>query len=319
MLASKERLRVFLFLCALGPLISTFALALQRENAPQPQLTTRAPSPGGALEFAGEWGVKGQGPGKLSDPVAMAADVNDRIYIADRASGLLQKFDAAGFPLFSYEDATMRATSALAIDSGGAIYVADAAGGRIWIHWPEGQLLRNFRIPAERAAKGAFGFCVTADGTIVVPDTAGARVQAFSPGGQLKIAWKIPPASSNQSAPISVSSSGFDDFVYVADAASGRIYIFTNRGEQQAAWEPPSDASGPLRAIGVSKSHVYALRGGKPQLEIWTPDGKRAGVDALSSLVSASPKPLSLAVTPDDQVFILDAATTRVLRWRLRQ
>jgi hypothetical protein len=316
--ALKRLSRILFLSCVLALMLLALATALQQAIAGQTQSNNGAPLPGGVLEFLGEWGMRGQGPGQLSEPVAMAADVNERIYIADKGSQLLQKFDAAGFPLFSYQDASMRTATALAIDSGGGIYVADATTGRVWIHWPEGELLRNFRITPQRAANGVFGFCVTADGTIVVPDAAGARVQAFSPGGQLKISWKIPPSTNNQAAPIAVSSSGFDDFVYVADATSGRIYKFTNHGQQEAVWEPPADSTGALRAIAVSRNHVFVLRGTKPQMEIWDVDGKRMGVDTLGGLLDASSKNLPLAATPDEQVFVLDTAKSRVLRFQLR-
>ena len=175
----------------------------------------------------------------------------------------------------------MRTASAVAVDSGGAIYVADARGGRVWIHFPDGDLLRNFRIAPQRAGDASFGFCVTADGTIVVPDPDGGRIQAFAPSGQLVSAWKLPPSAAGKVArPIGIAT-GLDEFIYIADAASGRIEKYTSRGAQVALWEPPGDAVGPLRAIAISRNHVFAVRGATPQLEVWTFDGQRVLLDTF--------------------------------------
>jgi hypothetical protein len=277
------------------------------------------PQQSGALEFVSEWGMKGEGPGELTEPIGLAVDVNDRVYIADRRTGLLQKFEATGVPELAYEDASVRSASAIAVDSGGAIYVADARGGRVWIHLPEGDVLRNFHVAPQRGVDASFGFCVTEDGTIVVPDPDGGRIQAFSPAGRLVAAWKLPPSAGGKAArPVAVAT-GLDDFVYVADSAAGRILKYSNRGAQEAIWDSPSDAAGPLRGIAVSRDRVLALRGAKPQLEVWTFDGKRLATDAFGNhLDGTTATSLYFAASHEGEVFLLDAIQQRVLRFRLR-
>jgi outer membrane protein assembly factor BamB len=299
--------------CAFLALAAIF-IGIGRGSAAPPQRPQST-----SLEFVGEWGMKGENPGELAQPIGLAVDVNNRIYIADRRTGLLQKFEISGVPSLAYDDPSVRTTSALAVDSGGAIYVADVRAGRLWIHYPDGDLLRNFRIAIERAADSIFGFCITGNGTIIVPDPDGGRIQAFTPAGRLESAWKLPPSSAgNPSRPISAAT-GFDDFVYVADSATGRIAKFTSRGEQVALWEAPSDAGGPLRGIAVSRNHVFALRGAKPQLEVWSFEGQRVLMDNFGSRLDAVPAAsLYFAASPDDQVFLLDSTQQRVLRFRLR-
>ena len=283
------------------------------------QKVTAAPPQSSALEFVGEWGMKGEGPGELADPIGIAVDVNDRVYLADRRTGLLQKFELTGVPSLAYEDSSVRSASAIAVDSGGAIYIADARGGRLWLHFPEGDLLRNFRIAPQRSVDASFGFCVTEDGTIVIPDPDGGRIQAFSPAGRLVSTWKLPPSAAGQAArPVAVAT-GIDEFVYVADAASGRIIKYSNRGAQAAMWEPPADAAGPLRGIAVSRDYVFTLRGAKPQLEVWTLEGQRVLAGSFGNhLEATTSSTLFFAVSHDDQVFLLDSARQRVLHFRLR-
>jgi len=271
------------------------------------------------LEFIAEWGVRGEAPGELAEPVGIAVDPSARVYLADRRSGLLQKFESGGVPLFSFQDRAVRSASSIAVDSGGAIYIADARAGRISIHFPDGDLLRNFRVAPQRNGDGPFGFSVAADGTVFVPDPDGGRIQAFRPNGRLERVWRLPPASTGGPArPVAVAAS-LDEFVYVGDARTGRIVKYTRQGAQVAVWDAPSDAPAPLRGMAVSRSHLFVLRGATPQLEVWTLDGQRILTDTLGSRLDASPSAsLFLAVTRDEQVFLLDPAQPRVLHFRLR-
>jgi streptogramin lyase len=279
---------------------------------------TASPPQTSPLEFVAEWGMKGDGPGELADPVGLAVDLNDRVYLADRRTGLLQKFEPSGVPSLAYRDLSVRGASAVAVDSGGAIYVGDARDGRVWIHFPDGDLLRNFRIARQSAGDALLGFCVTADGRIVVPDADGGRVQVYTPRARLERAWALPPAEGRPARPVAAAA-GLDDFVYIADAASGRIAKYTSRGAQVALWDAPADASEPLRGIAVSRDHVFALRGAKPRLEVWTFEGRHVLTDSFGGRFDAAlPASLYFAVSRDEQVFVLDPARARVLRFRLR-
>jgi streptogramin lyase len=294
------------------------ALAVSACGPAQP--VTASPPQASPLEFVGEWGMKGEEPGQLAEPAGLAVDLNNRVYLADRRTGVLQKFEPTGVPLFSNGEAAARTATALAVDSGGAIYIADARGGRMWIHFPDGDLLRNFRITPQRAADASFGFCITADGTIVVPDPEGGRIQAFTAAGRLASAWKLAASPAGQPARPIAAAAGLDEIVYIADAASGRIAKYTTRGAQVALWDPPPGTAGePLRGIAVSRNHVLVLRGAKPRLEVWTFEGRRVLADAFGDRFDAAP-PASLyfAVSRDEQIFLLDPARPRVLRFRLR-
>jgi len=295
-------------------------ISLAAGSCGQVQTAANQPPPQSSpLEFIGEWGVRGEGPGELAEPVGPAVDLNGRVYLADRRTGWVQKFEPGGVPLFSFQDRAVRSASSIGVDSGGAIYVADAAAGRMRIYFPDGDLLRTFRLTPQRGDAGLFGFSVAADGTVFVPDPAGGRVQAFSARGRLGRFWKLPPTATGEPArPVAVAAA-LDDFVYIGDAQTGRILKYTVRGAQVAVWDVPSDAAAPLRGLAVSRSHLFALRGPQAQLEIWTLDGQRILTDPLQGRLDAAPSgALSLAVSRDAEVFLLDPARPRVLRFRLR-
>lgn len=263
--------------------------------------------------------MKGQGPGELTEPVGITVDLNNQVYLTERRGGMLQKFEASGVPLLAHGEVAARVATALAVDSGGAIYIADARNGRVWIHFPNGDLMRNFRITRQSRVDTSFAFCVTDEGKIVVPDPAGGRIQVFTARGRLERAWKLPASASGQAARPVAAAAGLDEFIYIADAASGRIAKYTNRGAEVALWEPPADAAGPLRGIAVSRNHVLVLRGAIPRLEVWSFDGQRLLAEGFGShFAGEPPEALYFAASRDGQVFLLDPAQLRVLRFRLR-
>jgi len=285
-----------------------------------PAQPAAAPPPQSSpLEFIGQWGMRGEAPGELAEPVGLAVDLSGRVHLADRRTGLLQKFEPGGVPLFSFEDRAVRTASSIAVDSGGAIYIADSRAGRISIYFPDGDLLRNFRVAPQRNGDGPFGFSVAADGMVFVPDPDGGRIQAFRANGRLERVWTLPPSSTGEPArPVAVAT-GLGEFVYVGDARTGRIVKYTRQGAQVAVWDAPADAAAPLQGLAVSLRHLFVLRGTTPQLEVWTLDGQHRFTDTLGSHFGASSaSSLFLAVSRDDEVFLLDPAQPRVLHLRLR-
>ncbi len=127
------------------------------------------------LEFVQEWGVRGTDPGQFEDPVGPAMDPIGRVYVADRATSFVQKFEASGEPLLSFENSASRTADAIAVDSGGAIYVANSRAGTMQLFFPEGDPLRILRIAPQRNSEGPFIFSIDADGKIYVPDPRGRK------------------------------------------------------------------------------------------------------------------------------------------------
>src|ERR1700677_448865 len=80
-----------------------------------------------SLTYIGSWGSKGSEPGKLDDPTCIATDSLGNAYLADAGSQFIDKFDWKGSPLISFQDQAMKKPQSIAVDSGGAIYVTDAA------------------------------------------------------------------------------------------------------------------------------------------------------------------------------------------------
>lgn len=295
--------------------VAVFFLAGCSRVQPQAAVVPQQP----ALEFIGQWGVAGDGPGQLADPVGPAVDTFGRVYLASRGSGLLHKFDSTGVPLISFEADGVRHASGLAVDSGGGIYIAEAAAGQIRVYFPEGDFLRSLPIAPERNLTGPFGFSVAADGAVFVPDPSGGRIQVLSSQGKIERIWRVPPdaAAGKPPKPV-VAAVGQDGFVYVGDAQTNRVVKFTREGMRVAAWADSGDDPAPLLSLAVSSNYVFMLRGGSPRLVVWTLDGQKRLADNLGDRLDAAPRNAgSLALSPAGELIVLDPSAPRVLRFRI--
>jgi streptogramin lyase len=304
-------------------ILAVFLLAGCARVQPQAAAVPQQPP----LEFIGQWGVPGEGPGQLQDPVGPAVDTFGRVYLASRGSGLLNKFDSVGVPLISFEADAVRRANGIAVDAGGGIYIADAAAGQIRVYFPEGDFLRSLPIAPERNFAGPFGFSVGVDGAIFVPDPAVGRIQVLSSQGKIERIWRVPPAAvagktssatpSKPSKPV-VAAVGPDGFVYVGDAQTNRIVKFTPEGMQVASWDDSADDPAPLLGLAVSSNYVFMLRGASPRIVVWTLDGQRRLADNLGGrLDTAASNAGSLALSPAGELIVLDPGAPRVLRFRM--
>src|ERR1700674_825592 len=293
------RLRLAFVLFVIPPLWIASAAGCSRGRSQ----VVAAPAPP-SLEFVGQWGVHGQAPGQLDQPIALAVDTVGRVYFADRGTGSVQKFTISGVPLLAFEDSAIRGAAGIAVDDGGGIYVADARAGQIRIFFPEGDLLRVIRIAPQRRFEGPFIFSTGADGELFVPDPAGGRIQVLTPRGEIKRVWRVSPGSADgQAHPVAVVA-GPDGFVYVGDALTGRIFKFSAGGERVAIW---NDSAGAGRSWGlaVTEDHLFVLRGASPHLEVWTLDGRQELTDDLGGRLSAQPDAASLALAPGGELLVM--------------
>ncbi len=297
-------------------LVVAMVAAVSGCSSSRPQVAAAA-APPPPIDFIGDWGVHGTDPGQLDKPVGLAVDGDSRVYVTEPEADFLQKFTITGVPLLTFEDHAVHNAAGIAIDSGGGIYVADARAGQIHVFFPEGDLLRSIAVAPQRASSGPFIFTVDAEGAIVVPDPAGGRVQIFGLKGALERAWRVPAGRDGKPAHPLAAVAGPDGFVYTGDAVTGRIAKFTRTGERMAEW---GDAAGAahILGLGVSQDHVFVLRDASPRLEVWTLDGMMELTDDLGGRLSATPaRAAALALAPDGELLVLDAAAPHVLRFRV--
>lgn len=301
------------FLPAVIALLFFLASCSNRAN-PAPK-----PKPPPPFEFLGSWGDKGEGPGKLDAPVSFAADTLGDVFFADPAAGFVHKFESRGTPLLSFEDPRVRHASAIAVDAGGAIYLADANLGNIHVYFPDGSFFQSWRSTAQRHFSGAFGFGIDEEGTIYAPDPANSRVLKFNNHGRLVKSWPAPQkALSAEERPSWVLAEP-DNSVFVAYFSTGRIEKFSSDGTSMASWSAantPSGESSPITGFAITSEFVFTMAASSSEIRVWTTDGQHKLDADLSASLGKIAAP-QLAVTPHAELLVFDPAAPKVFRFRL--
>ena len=282
------------------------------DSSPKPQALP-------PFEFLGAWGNKGEGPGQLDAPVAFSADILGHIFFADPAAGFVHKFEPTGTPLLSFQDGRIRHASGIAVDSGGAIYVADAQRGSVQIFFPDGDFLRSVATAPQKKFTGPLGICVDGQGDLYVPDPLKSRIQKFDNRGRLVNAWAAPDKPASPDERPSWVSTAMDGTVYVAYFKTGRIEKFSSDGSWITTWiaanasSPNADA---LAGMAVASEVVITVAASSSEIRVWTSDGQKKLDVNLTEYLGAIAAP-QLAVTPRAELLVFDPSAPKVFRFRM--
>ncbi len=275
------------------------------------------PPPKPPLEFIAEWGTRGDGPGQLKQPSALATDAYGSVYVADQESRFINKFDATGRPLLAFQLPGRGVLQSIAIDSGNAIYVGESSR-TISIFLPDGGYLRTLR----RLHASPEALVVDPEGNIFSMCTSGT-VQKLSPRGRSLGIWGGERDSRRLLAsPVAVALS-HDGYLYVADRGSRSIQKLTSGGEFAASWPLPADGDGEapvLVSVATFRHFLFllTLQQGQYTLSVWSADGRPVLSDQLGGRLPApggsAPR---IATSARGELLVLDANGARVLRFRI--
>ena len=283
------------------------------------QTAARAPQPP-PLEYVDAWGTHGDGPGQLNEPVAMAADGETNIYIADAGNGYIHKFSISGEPRLSFQDdrGNLRPVD-IAVDAGAAIYVADAHRGTVVIYFSDGMHHRELRLGSGALVRDSLRIGVDAYGTIFATAKRPFGVHKFTTALRAAGSWGGTAAKEAGVLDPSALVVGPDGLVYVNDLGRSEIAVYDGRGTPQRTLTLPANAADTqLDGIAVDAKYVFAVDTKHPNLHVWALDGTYRMSEDLSAWIHAIPAgPRKLAVTPAGELFVLDIAAPRVFRFRL--
>jgi DNA-binding beta-propeller fold protein YncE len=292
-----------------------FARCSRVQTQAQPQAPKLA-----SVSFIGAWGVKGEGPGQLSEPVDIATDSVGDAYIVNAENRYVEKFDRRGTPLLAFEEDGLKHPQAITVDSGGAIYVTDSARASATVFLPTGDRYREIHLRTRPSLEDTLGVAVEDDGTIHILDTDAGRIFTYTSRFSLLRSW-VPTAEgpSSKVRPKALAN-GLDGFLYVADPAANRILRFTGDGRFFAALD--ADVDGQSRRLGdriaVSRGYVFATDMDGRMLHVFSTDGRPVlDADLAPELGPAKRLAPALAVSPQQELLVLDAPQARVLRYRL--
>jgi hypothetical protein len=272
------------------------------------------------LEFVGAWGVKGDGPGQLQEPVSISTDGLGNAYIADRSSHFIHKFDAQGKPLLSFQEDPLKHPEWITLDRGGAIYVADPGRSSVFVFLPNGDHFRELRLRTRPDAGKQMSVAVSEDGIIHVLDSNAGEVFTFTQRFRLRQTWnppRNPSGPKDQLGPIQI---GPDESIYIANAPSGRILKFTAQEHlvsEIGASPDPADRR-LSNQFAVSGNYLFVMDTNGLMLHVLTPEGRaKMDVDLAPELGQGSRRPPALAISPRKELLVLDTPEARVLRYRI--
>jgi hypothetical protein len=272
-----------------------------------------------SLQYIGQWGAKGDGPGQLQQPSGIATNSLGDIFIVDSASAFISKFAPQGKPLLSFQEDGLNHPQSVTVDRGGALYVTDPVRNSVFIFMPNGDRYRELRLRTRPVAGNVLSAAVGDDGLIHVLDSHAGKVFSFTPRLRLVQTWEpretIPGAQ--HFGPL---VKGSDDFLYLG-TPSGGIMKLTREGHliseitagtSGATWSPEA-------GFAVWNNCVFVMDSNGRMLHVAsTADGaSKADVDLAPELGQAARKAPALAVSPHGELLVLDAPESRVLRYRI--
>jgi hypothetical protein len=287
-------------------------------QVPSVVLAQKPVSAGPSLQYIGEWGVKGDGPGQLKDPTGIATNSLGDVFIADEGSAFITKFAAGGKPLLSFQEDGLNHPQSVAVDRGGALYVTDPVRYSVFIFLPSGDRYRELRIRARPVAGNALSVAVSDDGLIHVLDSSAGKVFTYTSRLRLVQTWQ-PRETFPGSKRFGPLVKGPDDYLYLA-TPSGGIMKLTRDGHLITEIIPSTKGVtwNPNVGFAVWNNCVFVMDSNGRMLYVVGTDGSpRLDMDLAPELGQGDRKAPALAVSPHGELLVLDAPESRVLRYRI--
>jgi hypothetical protein len=269
------------------------------------------------ISYIGSWGMRGDGPGQLDQPVSIATDRVGDVYIPDAGSYFVQKFDWRGTPLLSFQEPALRNPQSITLDSGGAVYVTDSHRGSTFIFLPSGDRYRELRVSTHPNAEDELSVAVSDDGVVQVLDPDAGRIFTYNSRFRLARSW-VPAANSpNEKVRASSIAAGSDGYLYMVDPGENRVLRFTEDGH--FAGEFTAGANRRLsNRFALMHGFIFAMDADGRKLHVWSTDGQpKLDVDLAPELGQANRSVPPIAVSLRKELLVLDAPGARVLRYQI--
>jgi len=215
----------------------------------------------------------------------------------------------------------VRRAAGIAVDTGGAIYVANAQQGSIFIYFPDGAFFQAWHAAPQRHFSGALGFGIDENGDVFLPDPAKSRVLKLSNRGRLLKAWPAPEKAASPDERPALISAEPDNFIFVAYASTGRVEKFSSDGSSATSWVAagtPTGESGASSITGLAAAgdFVFTMAASSSQIRVWTTDGQHKLDADLGASIGSIAAP-QLAVTPRSELLVFDPAAPKIYRFRM--
>lgn len=280
--------------------------------------SVRAQSTAPPIEFVGEWGAKGDAPGQLDEPVGIATDPLGNVYVTDEGSQYVHKFDPRGTPLLSFQEDSLKHPQSIAVDFEGVIYVTDPARAGVFIFLPDDEHHHELRLKTRGNAENSISIVVDDDSTIYVLDANTGKVSIYSPRLRLEKSWS-PTAAGGEKAHWYSMEIGYDRSLYFSDTGANHLLRYSAEGQLLSTVAPPAESDPKISdEFAVSRDYIFVMDANGTMLHVWTLDGKpKLDLDLAAQLGRERGPAPAIAYSPRKELFVLDTAKPRVLRYHL--
>lgn len=269
--------------CALHAVIILCLMVL----LPLSSRTTAQAAPG---DFILQWGARHH----FEYPLGIARDKDGNIYVLDHGwfnegyFHFVQVFNSAGERLrtwgsFGDGDGLFDAPTAIAVDQGGNVYVADANQESIQVFDSAGNFIRRW---------GSFGtddgqfdvplaVAVDSSGNVYVADSNNNRIQVFDSAGRFLRKWGSYGSGDGQfNYPTGLALDG-TGILYVVDSGNQRVQVFDSAGNFIRKWGSQGEGDGQFKvplAITVDGSgKAYVTDSASEVIEVFDSTGNFIG------------------------------------------
>src|SRR5579863_3765531 len=269
------------------------------------------------ISYIGSWGMRGDGPGQLDQPVSIATDRVGDVYIPDAGSSFVQKFDWRGTPLLSFQEPALRNPQSITLDSGGAVYVTDSHRGSTFIFLPSGDRYRELRLSTHPNAEDELSVAVGDDGVVQVLDPDAGRIFTYNSRFRLARSW-VPVANSpNAKVKASSIAVGPDGYLYTVDPGKNRVLRFTEDGHFAGEFTGGTNRRLSNR-FALMRGFILAMDADGRNLHVWSADGQpKLDADLSPELGQGNRSAPPIAVSQRKELLVLDAPGARVLRYQI--
>jgi len=277
-----------------------------------------APVPGRAAEqycFEQMWPTTAVA-WSFAQPMDIAVDTANSVYVADRGTGCIQKLTTSG-ELLSSDDYLQFGTPVAVVAFGTStihIYVAFTSNCIVKMT-SAGEYIAQWGSSGtgEGQFRGIEGIAVDSSSNVYVADSGNNRIQKFTPDGEFVTAWgSVGHANGefNTPAAVAVDRSGT---VYVADSGNDRIQKFTPTGDFLGKWGTSGTASGEFvspKGIAVDgNGDVYVADAGNNRIQKLNSLGVVIDMWGESSRLK---DPNGIAVDGRNNVYVADTDNSRI-------
>ena len=209
-----------------------------------------------------QWGSAGSGNGQFNEPIGVAVDNSNNVYVTDMGNDRVQVFNSTGLYQFSFGSTgsgpgQFHRPYGIAIN-GGDLYVVDTGNYRIQKFSLAGAFVMQWG--TQGSANGEFQRLrgIAADGlsNVFVTDDSLDRVQVFNSLGAYQNQWGATGNAAGQfRGPNGMAVDGGGGAVFVADSANHRIQRFDVNGNFYNQWGTQGTGNGQFNyPLGVAST-----------------------------------------------------------------